>query len=193
MVFPAAIRAGQLLGQHHLGTHPAVILKDRTGLRFLGSGQSVPVEALEWERSQSFSRAPALPVEGLTPWSTSPGSSEPGASVAMVTWWGKSSGESAAVFLALGNEMEQLEGKVSGSQGPQGPGAGFGSRAGLGEGAQDGQHLQVPGNNPWEEKGMRRSCSVARRRGGTARGHSAPVQRVQPINSSHPPLHKWYL
>lgn len=78
----------------------------------------------------------------------------------METWWGKASGEREAVFLALGNEMEQLERKVRGSQGPQGCGAGFGSRAGLGEAAQDGQHLQEPGNNPGEEKGVRRSCSM---------------------------------
>lgn len=51
---------------------------------------------------------------------------------------------------------------MRGRQGPQGPGAGFGSRAGLGEAAQDGQDLQEPGNNPREEKGMRSCCSMAR-------------------------------
>lgn len=44
-------------------------------------------------------------LERLTPWTTSTPSSEPGASVAMVTSLGKSYGESADVFLALGNEI----------------------------------------------------------------------------------------
>lgn len=44
-------------------------------------------------------------VERFTPWTTSAPSSEPGASVAMATSLGKSYGESADVFLALGNEI----------------------------------------------------------------------------------------
>lgn len=59
-------------------------------------------------------------IERFTLWTTSAPSSEPGASVAMVTSLGKSDGESAAVFLALGNEIEQLERKVRASQGATG-------------------------------------------------------------------------
>lgn len=149
-------REGQLLGQQHLDTLP---LNSELGSAFLDQGK-----ASLW-RCWIGTAPKASPKQCLgRNWLHGPHplGSELGASVAMVTRWGKSSGKSAAVFLALGNDMEQLERKVRGSQGPQGPGVEFRSRARLGEGAQDGQHLQVSGNYPWEEQGMRRICSMER-------------------------------